>query len=325
MTLEQEEATPRVFISYSHDSVSHKAWVLQLATRLVQNGVDVVLDQWDLALGLDLQLFMESGLTSSERVVVVSSANYVEKANLRRGGSGFETRIMSADMLDDGVRKDRIVPVIRNNPDGAGALLPTFLKGIFYVDMREDSQYEAMYEDLLRSILDVPKAVKPPIGVNPFRARNGELYVPLSMRPERYVSPALEGELVFPYTNNSGDYVLGAGEMAFTTHWTTAGPDAIHAYADGADVHSIALAPGIRNFDDLGDALWYDMSSRSRKAAVGDAVIFRNYNDFFAAVLIDGVTTRGTSPHGGLGELRFRYRIQDNRTPFFAPPGHMTR
>ena len=41
---------PKVFVSYSHDSDLHKGWVLTLATRLVANGVNVLLDQWDLTL-----------------------------------------------------------------------------------------------------------------------------------------------------------------------------------------------------------------------------------------------------------------------------------
>ncbi|MGX2954498.1 toll/interleukin-1 receptor domain-containing protein [Shewanella sp. JL219SE-S6] len=41
-------SAPRCFISYSHDNENHKEWVLNLATRLVKNGVDVTLDQWDL-------------------------------------------------------------------------------------------------------------------------------------------------------------------------------------------------------------------------------------------------------------------------------------
>ncbi|NKZ74279.1 TIR domain-containing protein [Rhodococcus hoagii] len=36
-------------------------WVQQLAARLVRDGVDVTLDQWDLKAGLNLNLFMESG------------------------------------------------------------------------------------------------------------------------------------------------------------------------------------------------------------------------------------------------------------------------
>jgi hypothetical protein len=40
---------PKVLVSYSHDSELHKDWVLTLATRLVANGVNIFLDQWDLA------------------------------------------------------------------------------------------------------------------------------------------------------------------------------------------------------------------------------------------------------------------------------------
>src|SRR5437870_590568 len=59
--------TPKVFASYSHDSEAHKDWVLTLATRLVANGVNVLLDQWDLTLGSDLPHFIESGLSSADR------------------------------------------------------------------------------------------------------------------------------------------------------------------------------------------------------------------------------------------------------------------
>lgn len=38
---------PEVFISYSHDNDEHKEWVLQLATRLRSNGIDVILDRWN--------------------------------------------------------------------------------------------------------------------------------------------------------------------------------------------------------------------------------------------------------------------------------------
>lgn len=53
---------PQVFISYSHDSLEHKQWVLELATRLRANGIDAILDQWDLKPGDDLPKFMEVNL-----------------------------------------------------------------------------------------------------------------------------------------------------------------------------------------------------------------------------------------------------------------------
>jgi hypothetical protein len=53
---------PKVFISYSHDSQEHKKWVLDLATRLRNNGVDAIIDQWALRAGDDLPHFMETHL-----------------------------------------------------------------------------------------------------------------------------------------------------------------------------------------------------------------------------------------------------------------------
>lgn len=65
--------TPKVFFSYSHDSEEHISWVLQLATRLRSNGVDVILDRWNTKLGSDLASFMERGLSKSQRVVCICS------------------------------------------------------------------------------------------------------------------------------------------------------------------------------------------------------------------------------------------------------------
>ena len=59
--------TPSIFVSYSHDSDSHMAWVLQLATRLRANGVDILLDRWNLDLGQDVAAFIENGLSQSKR------------------------------------------------------------------------------------------------------------------------------------------------------------------------------------------------------------------------------------------------------------------
>ena len=52
--------TPKIFISYSWSSSSHERWVLELAERLVSDGVDVTLDKWDLKEGQDKFSFMES-------------------------------------------------------------------------------------------------------------------------------------------------------------------------------------------------------------------------------------------------------------------------
>ena len=110
---QEDEVNPQVFISYAHDNEDHKNWVLQLATRLRANSVDVLLDQWN-RLGSNLINFMERGLSKSHRVICICSENYVQKANQGIGGTGYEKQIMAAEILKD-QNTDWVIPVIRNN------------------------------------------------------------------------------------------------------------------------------------------------------------------------------------------------------------------
>ena len=139
---------PTVFVSYSHDCEDHMAWVLQLATRLRQNGVNMVLDRWNLSLGQDVAAFIETGLSESNRVLCICSETYVRKANEKRGGVGYEKRIMTAEIISNS-NTDWVIPVIRNNT--SDDTVPTFLGGCLYVDFREDRRYE----EKIRGIAEV--------------------------------------------------------------------------------------------------------------------------------------------------------------------------
>lgn len=77
--------TPKVFISYSLDNDEHKQWVGKLASDLHNNGIDAILDQWDIGPGDDLTAFMEKGVSSADRVLVDCSPRYVEKAKKANG------------------------------------------------------------------------------------------------------------------------------------------------------------------------------------------------------------------------------------------------
>lgn len=66
---------PKAFISYSHDTQEHKKWVLELATRLRNNGIDAILDQFELQPGADLPHFMETHLSTSDKVIMVCTEN----------------------------------------------------------------------------------------------------------------------------------------------------------------------------------------------------------------------------------------------------------
>ena len=65
-----EQRNPKVFISYSWDSESHRAWVRALGARLRSDGVDVTLDQWHVGPGDQLPEFMERAIRENDFVLL---------------------------------------------------------------------------------------------------------------------------------------------------------------------------------------------------------------------------------------------------------------
>ena len=155
---------PKVFISYSHDSPEHKQWVLELGTKLVQNGVDVVLDRWDLTPGDDRTLFMERGVKESDRVLVICTDSYVRKANDREGGVGYEQLIVTAQLARD-LGTDKFIPIIRQA--SGEEKTPTFLETRVYIDFTNDNQFDERFDELLRELHQAPIIEKPPLGGKP--------------------------------------------------------------------------------------------------------------------------------------------------------------
>lgn len=155
---------PKVFLSYSHDSLDHKKWVLDLAIRLRNNGVESIIDQWSLGPGDDLPHFMEQNLASADRVLMICTENYVQKANTGAGGVGYEKMIVTADLLRR-IESNKIIPVIRQSGTHA---VPTFLQSKFYLNFSRDDQIELAFDDLVRAIHGAPLYVAPPVSNNPF-------------------------------------------------------------------------------------------------------------------------------------------------------------
>lgn len=157
-------AIPKAFISYSHDSQEHKKWVLDFATRLRNNGVDAALDQWDLGPGADLPSFMERNLVAADRVLMICTGKYVEKANSGTGGVGYEKMIVTADLMKS-IDSNKVIPLIRQNGTHS---VPTFLSSKMYLDFSREEQFEFSYDELLRAMHGAPLFVKPPVASNPF-------------------------------------------------------------------------------------------------------------------------------------------------------------
>ena len=157
--------TPICFISYSWDSDDHKIWVLRLAEKMRENGVDARLDQWDLSLGYDLYQYLESSISKSDYVVIICTQNYATRANLKVGGVGFEKTIITGELYDNAIDQKKFVPILRSG--NLESSLPSYLKTRIFVDFRRDDLFAESFEELLRHIYQVKKYPPPPIGSPP--------------------------------------------------------------------------------------------------------------------------------------------------------------
>ncbi len=147
-------AIPRVFISYAWENDSHKNWVKQLAVRLRKDGVETILDQWELVPGDQLAAFMEKSVRTSDFVLIVCTPTYREKSDNRTGGVGYEGDIMTAE-VSTGTDRRKFIPLLRSESWKAAA--PSWLKGTYYVDLRDAPNSDKNYSELLEPISNSPE------------------------------------------------------------------------------------------------------------------------------------------------------------------------
>lgn len=143
--------SPKVFISYSWDSLEHRTWVLQLADELIRHGMQVIIDKYSLLLGEEITKFIERGIRESDVFLMICSTNYTERANQRIGGVGLETVIGSNTFLQARESK-KYIPVVRNNLNPSASKLPTYVGSTLYIDMDTESWRSEPLQLLLRGI-----------------------------------------------------------------------------------------------------------------------------------------------------------------------------
>jgi SEFIR domain. len=161
----QEDKIPKIFISYSWSSDD---LVMRLAERLRSQGVDVVLDKWELKEGQDKYVFMEQCVNdfAIDKVLIVCDKQYAEKANLRKGGVGDETAIISSEIYGQ-TKQEKFIPIICECDEAGNPYVPTYIGTRIYIDLSDENMYEENYEKLLRNIYEKPTYRKPKLGKKP--------------------------------------------------------------------------------------------------------------------------------------------------------------
>jgi hypothetical protein len=161
----ETEKTPTVFISYSWDNPKHKEWVLNLADKLIRDGgVDVKLDRYDLNAGKRMTHFMENAVGKVDKVLMIMTPNYKEKAENRTGGVGYEYSMVTQELYE---KQDtgKFIPIRRIGSNDECA--PKFLKSYISHDMTNDATFDKDFHGLLRIIYDEPEIKRPALGKRP--------------------------------------------------------------------------------------------------------------------------------------------------------------
>jgi hypothetical protein len=157
--------SPKVFISYSPTSEEYKKKIREFAKMLRSHGIDATIDEWELAGGKDINVFMEKKIRDSDKVVIACDKNYSEKANNRSGGAGIETYIISPEVYSKHDQTKYIPVIFEKDIDGI-AYVPDYLKTRYYYDFT-DANMKYSEEMLIRDIFGKPKYTKPPMGEVP--------------------------------------------------------------------------------------------------------------------------------------------------------------
>lgn len=164
LSIGEDMAISKVAISYAWENKSHQDWVIKLAKLLLNNGIDVVIDIWDLKEGQDENQFMEYITTddSIKKVLIVLTKEYQRKANIRKDGVGVETLIISNYVYNNS-DQTKFIPIIKERDENNQPYLPNYLKGRIYIDLSNPDVYESGFVKLLDCILGVSRKPKPPI------------------------------------------------------------------------------------------------------------------------------------------------------------------
>jgi tetratricopeptide (TPR) repeat protein len=317
---------PTVFISYSHDSPEHADRVLALADRLVHDGIDCILDQYETSPPEGWPKWMDRHIAKSDFVVVICTDTYCRRVmGEEEPGSGrgvrWESTLTYQHLYDAGAENVRFVPVLFE--PHAAEYIPTPLRGAthYCVDT------ETGYEDLYRRLTDQPRTLKPQLGRLrrlPPRERKQDFFAARAAGPERVSLARLP--------STSPDLFGREAELAILdAAWEDPGTNVLSLVAWGgvgktALVNKWLLQVGEERY--RGADRVYGWSFYSRGAAEGRQV---SADPFIAAALDwfgDPDPTQGSPWDKGerLAELVRGWRtllVLDGLEPLQHPPGEM--
>lgn len=159
---------PKVFISYAWTSDAYVNKVAAFASSLIDIGIEVLFDKFEMRPGNELNDFMEKSVkdTTVTHVLLLLNKTYKDKADNRVGGVGKETQILSEELYNN-VNQTKIIPVVFEKGDNGEIYKPTYLGSTYFVDLADESKYDSEFKLLVKSIYGETIYRKPELGKTP--------------------------------------------------------------------------------------------------------------------------------------------------------------
>src|SRR5438132_7154560 len=108
---------PKVFISYSHDSPEHADRVLEFADRLRADGIDAILDQYEISPEEGWPRWMDRQIRDADFVLMVCTETYYrrvmgEEETGKGLGVRWEGSLIYQHLYTAGTLNRRFIPVL---------------------------------------------------------------------------------------------------------------------------------------------------------------------------------------------------------------------
>lgn len=162
MTTSSAES-PKVFISYTHDSPEHMDRVLELADRLRAEGVDCHLDQYETSPREGWPRWTNRQIEGADYVLIICTEIYQRRfKGTEEAGKGlgaqWEGAHITQELYDAAGNNDKFIPVPLSPADSGH--IPHVLRGVQSYDASEEKGYEELY----RRLTNQPRVAKPELG-----------------------------------------------------------------------------------------------------------------------------------------------------------------
>lgn len=142
-----DPTSPKVLISYTHDSRKHKARVLGLCERLRHEGIDCHIDQYEDSPVQGWPRWMTDQIEDSDYVLVVCTEIYERRFVGHEGpgrglGAQWEGSAITQDLYEQGGRNSKFIPIVFSEEDSS--FIPKILRSTTYYPVYTEEGYDAL-------------------------------------------------------------------------------------------------------------------------------------------------------------------------------------